>query len=322
MRVLVTGVSGFVGGALGSYMRADAGHRVVGLSRRAPCAGAADEFHAVDLAATIPDDLGRFDVVVHAAALASPFARPAVFQRNNVEATANILEFARRTRVPHFVFISSGSVFYAPGDQLGITETTPLPATPINAYAASKREAEALVNSSGLHALILRPRAVYGVGDTVLFPRILRASRAGVLPRFTRSDGSRAVGDLISIDNLVRFIAAAIEQRVAGDFNVTDGQPVDIYDFLETVLHKLGLSAPRWTIPAALAMSIAGIMETASSTILGWREPPLTRFGVTVLSQSKTFDISRARRVLGEPAVAASDVIDRYVVWQKAQWQR
>lgn len=316
MRVLVTGVSGFVGGALGRHLRVSLGASVAGVSRRPPRPEAADEFTALDLAQPLPDDLGTFDTVVHAAALASPWARPGDYQRHNVQATANVLDFARRTGVPHFVFISSSSVYYADGDQFGITEATPFPAQPINAYAASKREGERLVRESGLSAAILRPRAVFGAGDTVLFPRILRAARAGVLPRFSRTDGNRAIGDLISIDNLVHFIGRAVETRATGDFNLTDGCPVEIYAFLGSVLKQLDLPAPRRVVPAHVAMRIAGVFEGASKHLFGWREPPLTRFGVAVFSQSKTFDITKAKAAFGAPPVTTETAVRRFVEWQ------
>lgn len=321
MRVLITGVSGFVGGALGCHLKTEHGLHVMGLSRRPPRENATDNFLAADLAAGIPAVRGPLDAIVHCAALTSPWAPPMAFRQSNVVATRNVIELAHRLEVPYLVLISSSSVFYRPGDQLGITETTPLPAEPVNAYAATKREAERLVRASGLAAAIIRPRAVFGAGDTVLFPRILRAARFGVLPRFTRPDGGRAIGDVVSIDNLVRFIAAALERRVTGEINVTDGRPVDIYEFLGGVLEKLGLRPPRLMMPAARAMRIAGVMETISRTLLGWREPPLTRFGVAVLSQSKTFDISRARALLGDPAIPTAEAIDRFVAWQKAEWR-
>jgi nucleoside-diphosphate-sugar epimerase len=319
LRVLVTGVSGFVGGELGRHLRVDCGHHVLGISRRPPRDGSVDEFRPADLSAPLPADLGRLDAIVHAAALVTPWARPSDYERANVAATANVLAFAHRAGAPHLVLISSSSVLYAPGDQLGLSEATPLPAQPINAYAASKRRAEALVVSSGLDAAILRPRAVFGAGDTVLFPRILRAARSGLLPRFTRPDGSRAIGDLVSIDNLVRFIAAALERRVVGDFNLTDGQPVDIYGFLGTVLGRLGLPPPSWSLPASIAMPVAGALEAVSRTLLGWREPPLTRYGVGVFSQCKTFDITKAKLSLGAPRIATAEAVDRFVAWQKAQ---
>jgi nucleoside-diphosphate-sugar epimerase len=316
LRILLTGVSGFVGGALGRHLRA-AGHHVVGISRTPPRAGATDAFRAWDVSEALPDDLGDFDAIVHAAALASPWANPSTYVRINVRGTANVLDLARRSGAGHFVFISSSSVHYADGDQFGITETTPLPAQPTNAYAASKRAAEALVREAGMPHAILRPRAVFGVGDTVLFPRVLRAARLRMLPRFVRPDGQRTIGDVISIDNLVHTIGRAVELRATGDYNLTDGKPVDLYDFLGDVLARLGLPAPKARLPVGAAMAFAGMLESASKHAFGWREPPLTRFGVAVFSQSKTFDIGKAVAAFGPPPVPTAVAVERFVSWLK-----
>lgn len=342
MRILITGVSGFVGGALGRHLRETHGFEVVGVSRGQPRPGACDVFRSIDLSTPRSLEAARFDAdqlglprlgrgalrtgpldaIVHAAGHVTPWARPDDYERHTVQATANVIALALQARVPQLVYISSSSVFYRDGDQLGITESTTLPATPINAYASAKRRAEDLVRASaaasGMTATILRPRAVFGAGDTVLFPRLLRAAKVRMLPRFTRTDGSRAIGDLVSIDNLVRYIDVALERRIAGDFNLTDGRPVDIYEFLATVLGRFGLPPTRWTLPANVAMRLAAGLELASAKLAGWREPPITRFGVGVLSQSKTFDIAKARAALGPPQVDTEAAVDRFVQWQKA----
>ncbi len=72
-RVLITGVSGFVGGALGVYLRSLGGYHVTGVSRGAARAGSVDAFFSWDLTRPLPSDLGRFDAVVHAAALSAPW---------------------------------------------------------------------------------------------------------------------------------------------------------------------------------------------------------------------------------------------------------
>src|SRR5262249_38661197 len=129
------------------------------------------------------------------------------------------------------VFLSSSSVYYRPCHQFGITEETPLPERPVNHYAATKRKAESLVAAYPGPWVILRPRAVFGPGDTVLFPRILRAAQAGRLPLLV-ADGP-VTGDLIYIENLVDYtVRAATDPLVRGCFNLTNNEPVPVLDFL------------------------------------------------------------------------------------------
>jgi len=316
-RVLVTGVSGFVGGALGKHLRSAGGYRVTGISRGPARPDSVDDFRSHDLIHPLPADLGPFDAIVHAAALSAPWGSPASFQAQNVDATRHMLAFARTSGCAKFLFISSSSVYYRHGDQLGIDEQTPFPEKPINLYAATKQEGERLVRESGLPHVILRPRAVFGPGDTVLFPRILRAARKGVLPRMKRPDGATPQGDLIYIDNLSHYIERAISQPCAGDFNLTNNQPVDLFQFLQNVVARLGLRPAERAIPVNIAFALAGLMEAGSRILGGYREPPITRFGVEVMAFSKTFNVRKTLQSFGPPPVSLDEGVDRFVAWQR-----
>jgi nucleoside-diphosphate-sugar epimerase len=308
--VLITGASGFVGGALAVHLTR-LGYEVTGLSRRA------SSTIQHDLSRPIPDSIGGYDAIVHCAALSSPWASPDSFHSNNVTATRNLLDYATCSGCRRFVFISSSSVYYQHGDQFNLSEATPLPDKPINQYAATKREAELLVQQSKLSTIILRPRAVFGPGDTVLFPRLLRAASKGAMALFTRPDGLTPRGDLIYIDNLSHFIERAIVSSETGCFNLTNAEPVDLYAFLNNVFTSVGLPPVRRRIPVGLAFTMAGALEFASRTMFGYREPPITRFGVEVLSYSKTFDVSKATAAFGPPPISVEEGVARFIAWQK-----
>ena len=189
MRILLTGSNGFVGGDLASFLMRR-GHSVVGLGRSPEPIGAVGEYLRRDLGEPLDWD-GTVDAVVHCAALASPWAAPAAFERANVEGTRHVVEWCSSHGRPHLVYISSSSVFYRTEDQLGLHEGSPIPADcdQINVYSRTKRIGERLVEAYDGPSTILRPRAVFGPGDRVLFPRILRAARAGRLPLIRRRDG-------------------------------------------------------------------------------------------------------------------------------------
>lgn len=311
MDILVTGTSGFVGGAVGRYLRLQ-GHHVTGLSRSAPRVGAVDRSLLHDLAQPAPP-VGPIDVVIHAAALTAPWGRPAAFDAANILGTGHALAIAARAQA-HFILISSSSVLYARGDQHALPEA-PAPATPpVNAYARSKRAAETLTAAYPGSWAILRPRAVYGVGDTVLFPRIAKAAKARLLPRFRQQSPAR--GDLVAIDNLVRQVACAAESRARGIFHLIDPAPVEIQRFVSEVLTELGLPGPALTISPDLARRAARGLEMLSSRT-GWWEPPLTTFGVDVFTTTKTCDNRQARAVLGSPAIPTDIAVSRFARW----WQ-
>ena len=220
-----------------------------------------------------------------------------------------------------FVFISSSSVYYEPRDQLSLTEDSPFPPKPINEYAATKRQAEELVRKSAVPWVILRPRAVFGPGDTVLFPRILRAAKRGALPRLMRPDGQSPLADLIYIENLSHYIERAITLGVSGAFNLTNNQPVELHPFLDGLLAKLGLPQPRKRVRVGTAMAFARLSELVSQYLLNYKEPAVTRFGVEAMAYSKTFDVSRMIAAFGPPPVSMDAGVDRFLEWHRTQWQ-
>jgi hypothetical protein len=60
-------------------------------------------------------------------------------------------------------------------------------------------------------------------------------------------------------------------------------------------------------------MASAGAAELISAMLLGYREPALTRFGVSMLGYSRTFNPAKCRRDLGSPAVSLAEGVDRLV---------
>jgi 2-alkyl-3-oxoalkanoate reductase len=307
-RVLVTGASGFVGQHLCRRFAA-LGWSVTGIGRR-PLDVPGYVRH--DLATPLPlETLGPFDVVVHAAARASPWGSRRQFEADNVVATRLLLDACVRHGLPRFVFVSSSSVYYRAEHQLGITEKTPFADPAINRYAESKQRGERLVRDYPGRWAILRPRAVFGPGDTVLLPRVLRAARAGRLPLLEAPDGP-VVGDLIYIDNLVdAIIRAAADPAIDGDVNLTNDEPVPILAFLLDILDRLGIPAPRKRVSVRMAMRMAGLIETL--WFLPGIEPPITRFGVHVFAYSKTFDVSKMRAHFGPPRISIAEGVARTV---------
>ena len=314
-RLLITGASGFVGRKLAERARAAGGWEVFGVGRRPP---AAPGYASVDLSRSFDLPFAP-DVVVHAAARSSPWGSRAEFLRHNIEATRRVLEFCERRGRPKLVYISSSSVFYRNAHQLGLTEASPIGPAFVNTYAETKFLGEQLVRGYAGPWTILRPRAVFGPGDTVLFPRILAAARAGRLPHFT-TDGPPARGDLIYIDTLSDYILrAARDPAVTGDFNLTNAEPVAIMALLLEIFGELGIPPPARRLPVRRALALAGTLEAVYRALPFLGEPPITRFGVGVFAYSKTFDVQKSLAALGPPSVPLREGVAAFVRWQRAQ---
>ena len=87
-----------------------------------------------------------------------------------------------------------------------------MPNTFNNYYAATKYEAEQIVLANYKEAIVtvLRPRAILGAGDTVVFPRLLRAHKEGRLRIIGKADNEI---DFTSIKNLCRAVELCIEKK-------------------------------------------------------------------------------------------------------------
>jgi nucleoside-diphosphate-sugar epimerase len=312
--ILVTGATGFLGGALVHRLRRD-GQSVIGQGRDpARCAVLRAEGFTVieqDLAADC--DLGPpggIDAIVHCAARSAPHGTNAAFRDANVTATRKLLEGANAAQVARFVFVSSSSVSFAPTDQLGVREDDPLP-LPFNAYAASKQEAERLVLGLRPQAIILRPRGIYGSEDTALLPRLLRAAGRGPLPLLREG---RARIDLTHVDDVVESVLAALRAGAAAGgqvYNVSGGEVLPITDIVTKACARAGIT-PRWRkLPLGPLLAIAGLAETACRHWPGSPEPVVTRYGLALFAYAQSLDLSKAKRDLGwQPQISFDRGLD------------
>ena len=313
MRILVTGSNGFIGRQL-AHDALERGWEVIGLGRALRPAGAVKSYLRHDLAEPLELDT-QVDAVIHAAGLATPWAAPVEYQRNNVLATSNVIAWAKGHGRPSLYYVSSSSVFYREADQLGITEDSPIPADAeqINIYSRTKLAGERLTRAYPGPCGVLRPRAVFGLGDTVLLPRVLAAARRGVLPRFARRDGHRVLADLTPVATVSHYLLEAVARQFTGDLNLTNGETVELDPFVDDLLTRLGLAPRRPRVPLGVAMALAGAGEQWSARFGGYAEPPITRYGISMFAHSKTFDATRVRSALGPPPRTVAQTVAELV---------
>lgn len=313
MRLLVTGSNGFIGGRI-AVLAADRGWEVTGLGRAAVASTPVTDYVRHDLRSPLVL-AERLDAVVHCAGLAAPWGPPSAFVSANVLGTRHVVDWCRDNGHPYLVQVSSSSVLYRNCDQFGLTEESPVipDARQLNAYSRSKRAGEQLAAGYPGRWAVVRPRAVFGPGDTILLPRILDAASRGVLPVLERRRGRRVVVDLTYVDTVAHYVLTAVEREVTGTYNLTNGEHVELYPFLRDVLRRLGYAPRLPHVPVTAAMALAGVAEVISAAALGYREPPLTRFGVSMLAYSRTFDAAKCQRDLGPPAVPLAEGVERLV---------
>ncbi len=268
-----------------------------------------------DRPAVIAACRGR-QIVYHLGALTAPWGRRDEFHAVNVAGTASVILGCRAHSVERLIHVSSPSVIFDYCDQFDLTDQAPYPKRASSEYARTKMRAEVLVHRAifkGVPAVIVRPRAVFGPGDTTLFPRLLRAAHSGRLPRIGSGD---TVTDLTFIDNAVHalLLAMTAPRALGHTMTITNGQPIALWPLIDRVLAAQGLRTSVHTLPLRVAMAGAAALEVAWRVLRLSGEPPATRYGLALLGYSQTFDIKAAREALGyAPMVAMEEGIRRFL---------
>lgn len=325
MKTLITGATGFLGGALIRRLH-NLGWDVTALGRNPVKLKELE----VDGIRTVRADISKKDevtasiadveLIFHCAAFPSPWGGFELFHQTNVIGTRNIVQACLERNVKRLVHVSTPSLYFNYSSRIGVKENDPLP-EPISHYARTKLLAEEEIDkgfAQGLAVVSIRPRAIFGEGDTVIFPRLIPRLKSGLLPIL--GDGENIV-DLTYIQNVVDALLLCAESPAATlgkKYNISNGEPVKIWKLVGRICDELGYPHPSRKIPFQAAKTAAGALEFFYSLIPNSPEPPLTRLSVSMMANSTTLDISAARAELGyQPNVSIDEGVERFLKWWK-----
>ncbi len=315
MKALITGGTGFLGRHLASRLQ-QLGYEVAVLGRNETIGMDLDQkgfrFIRADLrdSAQINRAIAGMDYVFHCGALSTPWGRFPDFFAINVQGTENVISGCLAHGVRRMIHISSPSIYFEYRHQFNVKEADPLPRRMVNDYAETKYLAEQRIDaafSAGLPVITLRPRALFGPGDTSIFPRLIRANQKLGIPMI---DHGEVLMDLTYVENAVEAILLTIDSPPATlgkKYNISNGAPVPFKSLLENLFSKLGLTLRTRNISFFSAYLGAYFLETFYQTFSPGKEPPFTCYSVGTLSKTLTLDISAAQRDLGYHPVISID---------------
>lgn len=302
--VFVTGGSGFIGGRLVERLvgegrpvralaRSDASAEKVAALGAEPVRG-----DIVDRASLASAAAGA-DTAFHLAAHLGEWGPWADFERGNVEGTRNVLSACAEAGVRRFVHCGTEAALMAGEPLVQVDETAPLQPDSPAPYPATKARAEQEVreaNREGFETVVVRPRFVWGKGDTTLLPGMVETVEAG---KWAWVGGGRNVTDTAHVDNVVEGLILAADKGQPGEaYFVTDGERATFRAFVTAMLETQGVEPPDRNLPAWAAAPMARICEAAWKLLPLKGDPPMTTFRSWLLTQECTIDISKARAEL------------------------
>ena len=306
MKAFVTGGSGFLGGALIRALKRR-GDRVVALARSETAAQrlaqlGADEITWSDLSRpeALRKGMDGCDCVFHAAGLVAQWGHPEDFSRVHVTGTRNAVDAARAAGVARFVHVSTEQVLSGRRPLVNVDETSAPTGGTRTLYGESKARGEELVlaeNDQALCTVVVRPRLIWGPGDTSVLPHIIAAIRHG---RFAWVGGGRYLTSTCYVDNAVEALLLAANKGRGGEaYFVTDGPPVVFREFVSELLQAHGVKPPRLAVPSWLPPLLAAGGQWLWTWLPLRGEPPVTFVAFYALGREVTVNDQKARRELG-----------------------
>ncbi|MFM2267552.1 MAG: hypothetical protein RL757_993, partial [Bacteroidota bacterium] len=243
MKIFITGATGFVGASLTRYFAESGKHEVIALGRTAN-----PPKQLLDVATYQQFDLSEKknkyldgDMVIHAAALASDSASYEDLYAANVVGTANLAQMSAGCGV--FVLISSSSVYSFRNNLPKQENEAGNDFQFLTDYGKTKWLSEKMLHAlpnAQQKRLILRPRAIYGVGDRVILPRLLEMVRGNYFIMPTAMD---VLTSQTHVSQLSFFIDHFLNKNDFSEssytFNIADKTPYLMGDSIHQLLNVL-----------------------------------------------------------------------------------
>ncbi len=301
----VTGGSGFIGGRLVQRLIAD-GYAVSALARSQRAADTVAALGATPARGELSDTgsiergAEACELAFHAAAAVMEWGTRAEFTQANVDGTRAALAGCKAAGVRRFVHVGTEAALLAGQPLVQVNEDAPLRPDSRALYSSTKAQAELFVRratAGDFETVVIRPRLVWGPGDTTIVPGLRAAVEAG---RFSWVAGGKHLTSTTHVDNTVEgLMLGALKGAPGAAYFVTDGEPVVFREFITELAATAGLELPSRSLPRPVAAFGAVTAEAAWRHLHLKGTPPVTRLAYWLTALETTIDIGRARTELG-----------------------
>lgn len=295
MKILITGVHGFVGSNLVSALQGK--NTIYGLDIIAPDKeGVEKTFSWDDLdAGRLPD----VDAIVHLAGKAHDTKNQAaaeVYFKVNRDLTIKIFDyFCSHPEIKKFVFFSTAK---AAADRVDGVLTEDVVPSPVGPYGESKIAAENYILScmrdnpdafAGRGVYIFRPCMIHGPGNKGNLNLLYNVVRKGIPWPLGAFENRRT---FTSVENICFAVNGVLTKDVeSGIYNMGDDEALSTNELIEEICKSLGKKAHIWRLPKGLMFFVARLG--------GWLHLPLDSERLRKLTEDYVASNAKIKRALG-----------------------
>ena len=317
-KTVITGATGFLGSNLAKRL-SELGFDVIGLGRNSvkgeELQNNGIKFIKADLTDSekLSDIFKNTDYVFHCGAKSSNWGSYKSFFEANVTGTKNVVNACLKNDVERLIHISSPSIYFEYKDKFDIKEDDTLPKKFVNNYAETKFLAENEIKEgikNSLEAIILRPRAIMGIGDTAIIPRLIRANNQKFIPKTVKND---ILIDITFVQNVVEamLLAMKADKKYSGQvYNITNGENIKFYETIKDIIINAGFEYNEKKLSYKKVMFLASVLEGIYK-FLPNKEPVFTKYSAGLISFNQTLDITKAKNELGyKPVISIKEGLE------------
>ena len=262
MKILITGVHGFVGTNLVKALSKE--HTIYGLDIISPIKDGVRFTFSWDFLDK-PSEIPEVDAIIHLAGKAHDTKNQSaadVYFKVNTELTKKIYDYYLKSKAKKFIFFSSvkAAADRVEGEYVD-ENVVPSPKGP---YGESKIAAEEYIrantdctNDTDKKIYILRPCMIHGPGNKGNLNLLYGVVKKGIPWPLGAFENKRT---FTSIDNLCFIIKGLLTQNVeSGIYNINDDEAVSTNELIDIICSAMGKKAHIWRIPRGLMEGVAKI---------------------------------------------------------------
>ena len=327
MKVLVTGVTGFLGGRVAQLLT-ERGHQVIGFCRdeagwkRRPDSAEVVIGDVTDRA-SVERAVDSAEVVIHAAALVKNWVKDKrQFDLVNVQGLGQLIEAARDS-CRRLVYVSSFVALGPTNDEIFDEQSPRAIATFNNDYERTKWLADQLARNceaKELELIRVYPGVVFGPGaltDGNHVVQLLLQHAAGKLPGMLGSGDLRQCFSFV--DDVADGVCLALEQGQAGEGYILGGENRTGNDLFAAFEKSSGVAPPKRKIPFGVA-ALIGKVQRWRAELFG-TQPELTDEVVGIYRQEWAYSSAKAQRELGYKITPFDEAVALTVQWLRDEGQ-